>query len=135
MYSPYKQFISPGFEFKSDFGTYTVKLSNNLKHITKTFNWLQKDTFDFQAYYRNINMFFYTKFYGSNAGYIKDYNELIKTIPNTVTSQIDWILTDFFITKNTKKVIVKSSTYYTLSEKEKQNVVLVVTNIVNNSVS
>ena len=105
--------------------------------MRKTFNWLLKDTFDFQAYYCDLNMFFVfdTKFYGSNTGYIKDYNELIKTVPNPVTSQIGGILTDFVITKNTnKKVIVKSSTYYALSEKEKQNVVLVVTNIINNRV-
>ena len=29
MYSPYKQFILKGFEFKSDFGIYTVKLDLN----------------------------------------------------------------------------------------------------------
>ena len=33
----------------NDFGTYSVKLSNDLKHITETFNWLQIDTFDFQS--------------------------------------------------------------------------------------
>ena len=137
VYSRNKQFISEGFEFKSDFGTYSLKLGDDLKHMRKTFNWLLKDTFDFQAYYCDLNMFFVfdTKFYGSNTGYIKDYNELIKTVPNPVTSQIGGILTDFVITKNTnKKVIVKSSTYYALSEKEKQNVVLVVTNIINNRV-
>ena len=37
VYSPYKQFIS-GVGFKSDLGTYTVKISNNLKNITKTLN-------------------------------------------------------------------------------------------------
>ena len=59
MYSPYKQFISERFEFKSNFGTYIVKLSDDLKYITKTFNWLQKDTFNFQGYYGDLNMFFY----------------------------------------------------------------------------
>ena len=37
VYSPYKQFIS-GFGFKSDLETYTVKISNNRKNITKTLN-------------------------------------------------------------------------------------------------
>ena len=63
---------------------------------------------------------FDTKFYGSVTGYIKDYNELMKTIPNLVTSQIDRILTDFFMTKNTnKKVIVRLTPYYALSKKGK----------------
>ena len=107
---------------KSDFETYTVKLSDDLKHITKTFNWLKKDNFDFQAYYCHLNMFFVfdTKFYGSITGYIKDYNELMKTVPNPVTSQIDGILTDCFMTKITnKKVIVRLTTYYALSKKGK----------------
>ena len=78
---------------------------------------------------------FDTKFYGSNTGYIKYYNELIETVVNSVTSQIDGVVTNFFMTKNTnKKVIVKSSTYYTLSEAEKQNLILLVTNIINNRV-
>ena len=78
VYSSYKHFILEGFEFKSDLGTCTVNFSNNLRHITKTFNWV-KDSFDFKAYYRDLNMFFVfgTKFYGSNTGYIQDYNELI----------------------------------------------------------
>ena len=58
LYSCLKTTISEEFEFKSDFGTYTVKLSNNLKHMTKTFE-LQKDSFEFQAYYQDLNVFFY----------------------------------------------------------------------------
>ena len=37
VYSPYNQFVSDGFEFKSDFGTYTAKLSDDFKHIVKSF--------------------------------------------------------------------------------------------------
>ena len=71
VYSPYKRFILEGLEFKSDLRTYTVKLSNDLKHVTKMLNW-QKDTFDFQAYYQDLNMIFVfnTKFYSSNTVYI-----------------------------------------------------------------
>ena len=57
VYSPDKQVMSERYEFKSDLGTYTVKLSNYLKHVTKTFN-LQKNTFDFQANYRDSNISF-----------------------------------------------------------------------------
>ena len=85
----------------NDFGTYSVKLSNDLKHITETFNWLQIDTFDFQSQYRDLNMFFVfdTKFYGSNTGYIKEYNQLIKIVPNPVTR---WNSNRFFHDKKYK---------------------------------
>ena len=68
---------------------------------------------------------FYTKFYGSNIGYTRDYKELIKHV-YPVTSQIKGIMQGFFMTKNTnKRVIVKTTTYWALSEKERQNVVIV----------
>lgn len=43
--------------FESDFGKYRVKLSDSVQYITRTFEW-EKYHIDFQAYYRNLNMFF-----------------------------------------------------------------------------
>ena len=37
VYLPYKQFVSERFEFRSDFGTYTVNLSDDLQYMTRTF--------------------------------------------------------------------------------------------------
>lgn len=68
-----------GFEFKFDSKTYTVKLSDDLQYVTTILEW-QKDEFDFQAYYRDLNMFFIfdSKFYGLKTGWLKDYNDPIK---------------------------------------------------------
>ena len=42
---------------------------------------------------------FDTKFYGSNTGYIKEYNQLIKIVPNPVTR---WNSNRFFHDKKYK---------------------------------
>ena len=72
---------------------------------------------------------FDTKIYGSNTCYIQDCNEIIQKVPNPVTSQIKGILARFFMTKKyNKRVIVKTMTYWPLTEEEKQNVDMVVSN-------
>ena len=87
VYSPYKQFVSEAFEFKSDFGTHTVKLINDLKH--------------FQTYYRDLKMFFVfdTRFYSLNTGNINYYNELVKNVPNLTRQQVQDLITNSFTKK------------------------------------
>ena len=70
-----------------------------------------------------------TRFYASNTGYINYYNELIKNVPNPARQQILDLITNSFMKRNkNERVIIKSTTYYALSKKERQNVALVVTN-------
>ena len=79
VYSPYKQVISERYEFKSDLGTYTVKLSNYLKHVTKH-SICKKILLIFKPIIV-IQIFLFvfdTKFYGSNICYIQDYNQFIR---------------------------------------------------------
>ena len=59
----YKQFTSEGLELKSDLRISSVKLCNDFKPVARTLE-CQKDSFHFQAYYQNSNMFsaFDTKF-------------------------------------------------------------------------
>ena len=119
VYSPYKQFLSEGFEFKSELVTYNVKLSNDLKHLTKTFN-CQRILLIFKSIIVIKYVFFFvfdTNFYGSTTGYIQDYNELIKDFPNIVQSQIRGIVASFFMTKNiNKRVMVETRIYWPLTE-------------------
>lgn len=56
VYSLYNQFVSEGVEFKYNFRKYTVKRSDDLQYISKALEW-EKDQFDFQTYYRDLNVF------------------------------------------------------------------------------
>ena len=70
------------------------------------------------------------KFHGSNTDYMNDYNEPLKISPIPSRQQIQDSIANFFMKKNTNKIVtVKLTTYYALSIEEKQNVAIVFTNI------
>ena len=94
------------------------KVGEDLKYIAKILDW-QKGTFDFHAYYWDLNMIFVfdTKCYGSSTGFIQDYNEIMKHVPNPVANQTKGLLARHFLTNNTnKRVIVKWTTFCALSK-------------------
>ena len=84
--------------FKSNKETYTVKLSDDSRCLTKTFQ-RQKDTFNFRAYYRDINTYFLAignTIYMSDSGWLDNYNSLLKPNPNPTTRQKIKLYNEFF---------------------------------------
>ena len=77
-----------------------VKLSEDLQYIKKTSEW-RKNHFDFQAYDRDLNIFFVSdnRFYESNTGWLKDYNEVLRVVSKPTTCQIQELLSNFYLRK------------------------------------
>ena len=79
----------------------------NLQYIIKIFEW-GKSHFNFQAYYRDLNMFFVldNRFYGSNTVWLKDYDEILRVVSKPTTCQIQGLLSNFYLSKNKSKYVI-----------------------------
>ena len=105
-----------------------VKLSEDLQYFKKTSEW-RKNHFDFQAYDRDLNIFFVSdnRFYESNTGWLKDYNEALRVVSKPTTCQIQELLSNFYLRKKKwKYVITEKDTFRNATIKEQQNIILIV---------